>query len=153
MSSANAHGATTAPAGKTSQKTSSSRIGMLIVGIIIVGSVLYGIFSPSPSECEAKENPKQQQQPRSPQQNTKTIHIVFGGDYGKVVNIPAGKICNYENATVPYTMKNGDGTEFSSIELEDISDQIGVVAGNKRQQFKGQDGQSGSIDIILTPNN
>ncbi len=135
-------------------KTSPIMVGGIILSAIAVICLLFFVFSPSSSENDSSSGNKPSNgNVGNEQPVSNIIHVEFSGSFGKVYNIPSGRICNYLNATKPYIMRNRDGSLFPSNGTEDISDEIGIVSANKSQQFCSQDGSSGSLDIILTKNN
>ncbi len=141
---------------KETPKTSGVKIGLAALIAFVVFCILYAMFKPSNDSSNDHNNNQternDQRQNSAPVVMEERIHVEFTGTYGTTVDIPAGKLISYQKVTTKYCMKNANGDEFCSQNTEDMSDRIGITTGNKQQMFKSQDGSSGSLDLVLTPN-
>ena len=84
-------------------KTSPIMVGGIILSAIAVICLLFFVFSPSSSENDSSSGNKPSNgNVGNEQPVSNIIHVEFSGSFGKVYNIPSGRICNYLNATKPY---------------------------------------------------
>ena len=79
----------------------------------------------------------------------RTIKISFTSEYGEIYRgVGPGTMTSSQNATVPYFIKNRAG-EFKMQKSEDFFLTTGNSNNNNELQFKSQNCESGSIEIVF----